>query len=199
MLDSSQIPYQGILHSTNQNATGGIPVQRCSGRPVARGEERIGSIIPMLMFAGRPSTMNSFLPVEIPHYSMAVKQRLQISELQFDEFTTPSTFSCWKRSFKTQVSSCSDFPSEAMLRVKDVEMVDSADDLNSSRSIEGEDFPNFEMMDGRIASALNRIIKNSYLKKKVGLEEKKAQKGPFPSWKSDRLHDLRLLPGYWRS
>ena len=28
MFDSSQTPYQGILNSTNQSATGGIPVQR---------------------------------------------------------------------------------------------------------------------------------------------------------------------------
>ena len=48
---------------------------------------------------------------------------------------TPSTFECWKVRFKTQVSSCSDFPSEAMLRTKEVEMVDSVDDLRSSRSV----------------------------------------------------------------
>ena len=39
-----------IFHSTNQSATGGIPVQRSTGRPVAKGEERIGSTIPMPMF-----------------------------------------------------------------------------------------------------------------------------------------------------
>ena len=57
---SSQIPHQGILHSTNQSATGGIPVQRSTGRPVAKGEEQTGSTIPMPIFARRPSTMNSF-------------------------------------------------------------------------------------------------------------------------------------------
>ena len=84
MLDSSQMPYQGILHSTNQSATGGIPVQRSTGRPVARGEERIGSTLRMPMFAGRPSTMNSFQPAEIQQNSMA--------ELHFDTFATSSTF-----------------------------------------------------------------------------------------------------------
>ena len=44
------------------------------------------------------------------------------------------------------------------------------------RSIECKDFPNFEMLDAKIASALNRIIQNSYFKKKVSLEEQKAQK-----------------------
>ena len=32
------------------------------------------------------------------------------------------------------------------------------------------------MLDARIASALNKIIQNSYFKKKVSLEEQKAQK-----------------------
>ena len=36
--------------------------------------------------------------------------------------------------------------------------------------------PNFETLDARIASALNEIIQNSYFKKKVSLEEQKAQK-----------------------
>ena len=34
----------------------------------------------------------------------------------------------------------------------------------------------FEMLDARIVSSLNKIIQNSYLKKKVSLEEQKAQK-----------------------
>ena len=84
IIDSSQTPYQGILHSTNQSATGGIPVQRSTGRLVAKDEERIGSTISRPMFAGMPSIMNSFLPVEIPHNSVAVQQRLQTSEPQFD-------------------------------------------------------------------------------------------------------------------
>ena len=38
-------------------------------------------------------------------------------------------------------------------------------------------FPHFEMLDARIASALNMIIQSSYFKKKVSLEEQGAQKG----------------------
>ena len=37
-------------------------------------------------------------------------------------------------------------------------------------------FLEYEMLDARIASALNKIIQNSYFKKKVSLEEQKAQK-----------------------
>ena len=44
-----------------------------------------------------------------------------------------------------------------MLWIKEVEMVDSADDLMSSSSIRGIQMPNFEVLVARIASALNRI------------------------------------------
>ena len=69
-----------------------------------------------------------------------------------------------------------DFPSDAMLWVKEVEMVDSLDKLKSSRSVNRKYLPDFEMLDAKIASALNRVIENSYFKKKVSLEEQKAQK-----------------------
>ena len=63
-----------------------------------------------------------------------------------------------------------------------MEMVDSVDELKSSRPIEGRDFPHFEMLDARIASALNKIIQNSHFKKKVSLEKQKAQKrGSVPT------------------
>ena len=72
---SSQTFYQGILHSTTPSATGAVPVQGSTGRPVARGEERTGSTTTMPMSERRPSTMNSFLPVEIPQNSVAGQQR----------------------------------------------------------------------------------------------------------------------------
>ena len=63
-----------------------------------------------------------------------------------------------------------------MLWIKEVEMVDSVDDLKSSSSIRGISMPNFEVLDAGIASALNRIIHNSHFKRRVSLEEQKAQK-----------------------
>ena len=129
--------------------------------------------------------MNSSLPAEIPQNSMADQQRLQISELQVDKVTTPSTFSYWKIRFQTQVSSCSDFPSEAMLWIE-VEMVDSLDEVKSSRSIKGKNFLNFEMLDARIASAVNKIIQSSYFEKKVCLEEQKSSERGSVSFAEDR-------------
>ena len=63
-----------------------------------------------------------------------------------------------------------------MLLIKEVEVVESVDDLKSSSSIRGIQTPDFEVLDAKIASALNRIIQNTRFKKKVSLEEMKAHK-----------------------
>ena len=85
-----------------------------------------------------------------------------------------------------------------MLRIKEVEMADSLEEFKSSRSVEGEDFPNFEMLDARNVFALIKIIQNSQFKKKVSLEEQQAKRGPVSTRKTDRFHDLRLSSD-WRS
>ena len=115
----------------------------------------------------------------------ADQQRLQILDLHFDKFPTPATFACWKIRFKTEVCTCSQFPTEAMQWIKEVEMVDSVDDLRSS-SFRGISMPNFEVLDARIASALNKIIHNSQFKRRISLEEQKAQK-------EDRFHRGRQI------
>ena len=51
----------------------------------------------------------------------ANQQRLQILDLHFDKFPTPTTFACWKIRFKTEVCTCSQFPTEAMQWIKEVE------------------------------------------------------------------------------
>ena len=63
-----------------------------------------------------------------------------------------------------------------MLWIKEVKMVESVDDLKSSCSVRGIRMPDFEVLDAKIASALNRIIHNTQFKGKVSLEEQKAQK-----------------------
>ena len=46
----------------------------------------------------------------------------------------------------------------------------------SSSSIRGIQMPNFEILDARTASALKRIIHRSHFKRRISLEEHKAQK-----------------------
>ena len=103
------------------------------------------------------------------------KQRRNSNELHFDKFHTPQTFSCWKIGFNTGVCSCSN-SAEAMLWIKEVELTNSVDDLKSSCSTwRTAPFSDLELLDARIASARNKMIQNSYLKKNVSLEEQKAQ------------------------
>ena len=122
-----------------------------------------------------PSARNSFDPSEgrfSKNYG-ADQQRLQISDLHFDKFPNPATFACWKLRFKTEVCTCSQFPTEAMLWIKEVEMVESVDDLKSSCSVKGIRTREFKVLDAKIVSALNRIH-NSHFKRRVSLEEMKA-------------------------
>ena len=79
-----------------KSATGENPVRDSPGKPVAGGEERKRETIPTPRFARRPLMMKSFFPAEgvFPQSYMADQSRLQISELEFDKFTTHSTFSC---------------------------------------------------------------------------------------------------------
>ena len=74
-------------------------------------------------------------------------------------------------------------------------MVDSVDELRSSSSTRGVSMPNFEVLDARIASALNKIIHNSHFKRRISLEERTAQK-------QDRflrgMHIAYLIYDYFR-
>ena len=148
-----------IHSSTVEKSEKQTPVQdqRCQSGPSAKNS---------VIFSGRDSLKN---------YG-ADQQRLQISDLHFDSFPTPGTFACWKMRFKTEVCTCSQFPTEAVHWIKEVEMVDSVDDLKSSFSVRGIQMPNFEVLDAKIASALNRIIHSTQFKRKVSMEEQKAQK-----------------------
>ena len=98
--------------------------------------------------------------------------------------------------------SISKFPTEVMHGSKKwkwlIQLIDSVDDLMSSSSTRGSQMPNFDVLDARIASALNKIIHNSHFKKKNQSGGTKGpETGPFPSRKTDCLLDLWVLPGHW--
>ena len=101
-------PIHSSMAETNENQTQ-VQGQGCQSGPSAK-----SSVIP----GGGDSLKN---------YG-ADQQRLQISDLHFDKFSTPATFACWKIRFQTEVCTCSQFPTEAMHWIKEVEMVDSVDD-----------------------------------------------------------------------
>ena len=174
--DSLRDHPQRIQCGAPQRERGSSPQAARSETLFARDDKQNRGTIPMQTFARRPSTVSSFILVEFPHNCMVGQQRQEISELQFHKFPNHQSLLVWKIRFKNQATTCPDFPSEAMSRIKEVEMVGSLEELKSSRSVSGKIFPNFEMLDGKIASALNKIIQNSQYKKKVSIEEHKAQK-----------------------
>ena len=81
-----------------------------------------------------PSARKSVVPSEgrFSNIYGADQLRQQISDPHLDKISTSATFACWKIRFKTEVCTCSQFPTEAMLWIKEMELVDSVDDLKSS-------------------------------------------------------------------
>ena len=60
--------------------------------------------------------------------------------------------------------------------IQEVDKGDAVADWKSSSSVRGIRMPNFEVLDAKIASVLNKIIHNSQFKRRISLEEQKAQK-----------------------
>ena len=91
-----------------------------------------------------PSAKNSFDPSEgrFSEKYGADQQRLQISDLHSDKFPNPATFACWKKRFKTEVCTCSQFPTEGVLWIKEVELADQWMISKSSCSVRGLGMPN---------------------------------------------------------
>ena len=87
-----------------------------------------------------------------------------------------------------------------MLWIKEVEMVESVDDLKIfviCKRNSNARFLKYSMRGLLQHWTESSIIPNSK-KKKVSLEEQKsAKRGPFPSWRTDCSLDLRQLPGHW--
>ena len=136
---------QGIHSGAPQRELRSVPQAAGSGTFFARGGKRNGNTIPMPTFAGRPVGTVEFYNAAgtFRRILWLDSKDSKFSELQFDKFPTPSPFSCLKIRFRYQVTTCSDFPSEAMLWIKEVEMVDSMEQLKSSRSVCGQYFPEF--------------------------------------------------------
>ena len=92
-----------------------------------KGEHRINNIDASL--DSQPKILSSSVEETLQRIMRADQQRLQVLDLHFDKFPTPATFACWKKRFKTEVCTCSQYRTEAMQWIKEVEMVDSVDDL----------------------------------------------------------------------
>ena len=78
-----------------------------------------------------------------------------------------------------------------MLWIKEVEMFESVEDLETSQSIGGPRFPNFEMLDGKIASALKKDLHEPILQEESQSGGAKGSNGRLISpWKTGCVYDL---------
>ena len=75
-----------------------------------------------------------------------------------------------------------------------MEMVDSVGEITSSRSIEGKYFSNFELLDARIASALNKMIQNSHFKKEG---QSRGTGSPERGWVSSKKKQIAYMIYYY--
>ena len=91
-LGSQQSSSQGIHHGETRRETASVPRAMGTETSFARDDEQNKGRIPMPTFAGRPSTVSSLIPADIPQNPTVEQQRQQISELQFDKFPTPQSF-----------------------------------------------------------------------------------------------------------
>ena len=86
-------------------------------------------------------------------------------------------FQCWKVSLRTEVCLRTGDPQITMLWIKEVEFAKSIDEPMTSRSIVVHDFPDFDMHDAMIASALKKLLNTqTHFRKRVSVEEQRAQK-----------------------
>ena len=168
--------------------TGKIAPQNCS--------------TPTPRFARQVSTWNLLYHAEgaYPQTCLIELPRNQIPELHVDKFHDASCFQCWKTNFKTEVCSWSVCLTVAMLWIKEVEVDKSVDDLLTSQSIEGHAFPDVEMFDAKITSALKRIITDQYFRRRINVEEQHCSKiRQISSRKTDCFFDLQAFSGHWCS
>ena len=72
--------------------------------------------------------------------------------------------------------------------------------IMTSQSMRGYKFPNFEIIDAKIASALEQDHLKSVLQKESQPgRTKRSNTRQISSRKTDCSHDLRTFPSYWRS
>ena len=104
--------------------------------------------------------------------------RFPISEMHLREFLDSLEFQSWKVNIKTEVRSKT---AEAHLTThwikEEVGIAKSVSDLMTSRSTTGrKDFPDYDVLDAMIASALKKLLTHVHFQRRVSDEEQRAQK-----------------------
>ena len=103
--------------------------------------------------------------------------RIPFTKWNLGEFPDTVEFQSWKLYFRTEVCTRTAEPQVTMLWIKEVEIAKRIDELMTSRSIAGQHhFPDFDMIDAMIASALKNLLNTqSNFWQRASVEEQRAQ------------------------
>ena len=126
--------------------------------------------------------------------------RVPITEWNLGEFPDSMEFQSWKLNFKTEICIRTAEPQGTMLWIKEVEAAKSIDELVTSRSITGQtNFPDFDLLDVIIASALKKLIntQSTFTKKSTCRRATGSKFRPILTRKTNCVLDLRVFPCNW--
>ena len=98
--------------------------------------------------------------------------------MHLGRFPGSTELQSWRVNFKNDVCTRTADPQLAVHWIQEVEIAKSMDELVTSRSIVGRtDFPDIDMIDAMIASALKRLLNTQiHFRKRASVEEQRAQK-----------------------
>ena len=111
-----------------------------------------------------------------PRFYQGVAEVSDLGKCILEKFPYLLQLQIWKVNFKTEECSKTAFPHITMQWIREFEKPKSTDDLLISRSITGRtDFPDYDMLDAMIASALKKLLTHVHFRKRVNVEEQRAQ------------------------
>ena len=113
-----------------------------------------------------------------PHGVVLDYPRFVVSEMHLGKFPDSMEFQCWNVNLKTEGCSETVDPFLTMQWIKEVEIAKSIGELLTSRSIVGRtDYPDHDMLDAMIASALQKLFDSHvHFRQNLSVEEQRAQK-----------------------
>ena len=116
---SSSSPYPGGFNSWISNVT-----EDTSPHVTSERQNTDTTLDPRCQSGRQPEIHSTLRREDFQRIMGQTNKDWQISELHFGKFLSPTTFACCKIRFNTEVCTCSQIPTEAMLWIKEVEMVE---------------------------------------------------------------------------
>ena len=120
-----------------------------------------------------------------------------IAESNLGKFPDPMEFQSWKTNFRAEVCLKTADPQLTSLWITEGEIAKSVDELVTSRSITGQpNFPDFDMLDAMIASALKKILNTQvpFRKKSKCRRAACSDTQPLLTRNTNCVYDLRAFP-----